>query len=440
MSIGIFPNMTKKKGRNRLAVFSQLKLFVFLFLLVGAVVLVFKMAHERRTNDISEVQAASAPASARDRFHLKRTASAGTPDIATLPTLKWSFKCPNNQMFIAAPPIVAGSTVYFMCEGYGDLSTAKGQGLYALNIDTGAVKWRNPGCNGANSSTVLPQRMEVIGDSSIYTSFCSKIMSLKTTDGSIRWQRDYPAGYTSDSTILAPATGGQAVYYTAIKGTTPVGSFIAAINKSTGVSLWPQDKFYPGVLTQNLALEIGTTETLYAAGDTRVQAIKGSDGSTIWSKTFSGEYLYSPSVQYSTVFVGSHSGKVYAFDQTTGAQKWVFQADGQVSPNLTVGKGQVAFATDTGSLYSINTTTGAQIWKVSYGEFSAGHYAPYAWMTDNIVYLGNAAGKVKAFDRSTGALKWTTAGTTDPHNFISEPVVINGRIYVTNESGRLRVF
>ncbi len=223
---------------------------------------------------------------------------------------------------------------------------------------------------------------------------------------------------------------------------------ISARKKADGTRLWPVDKFYAGVLEQNLALNVDTSgaELLYAAGGTRVQKIRGSDGTTLWSKDISGAQLYHPTMQYDTVFVGSASGKVYAFNEATGAQKWVFQANdlGATSINLTVGKNQVAFATDKGNLYSVNVATGVQRWKASYvtpgstGESIPGHFAPSAWMTDNVIYVGNAAGKIKAFDIITGTVKWSTLKTSSTRNFISEPIVVGGRVYVSNESGLLR--
>ncbi len=173
-------------ARKKVRPFLSPKILFVLLGLVALFVFLYKVTLNRgyffqktAETPVSDVEAA-APASMRDRFHIRRTASAGTPDILAAPTFKFSYQCKNTLMSTATPPLVAGNTVYFMCSGGGDTSSAPGQGIYAFDMTTGAQKWRNPGCNGAAASTISQARMEVIGDSTMYTNFCGKLTSLNT--------------------------------------------------------------------------------------------------------------------------------------------------------------------------------------------------------------------------------------------------------------------
>jgi polyvinyl alcohol dehydrogenase (cytochrome) len=75
-----------------------------------------------------------------------------------------------------------------------------------------------------------------------------------------------------------------------------------------------------------------------------------------------------PTVAGGLIFVGSHSGKVYALDQGTGCEAWAFQASGEVRTGITIdesGETTLLYFGDVlANVYGINAATGTLVWKI----------------------------------------------------------------------------
>src|SRR5437899_576274 len=71
-------------------------------------------------------------------------------------------------------------------------------------------------------------------------------------------------------------------------------------------------------------------------------------------KSNGGPSIYSPLIKTGTVYVGSNDNRLYAFDELTGAQKWVANINGPIFSSPTVAFGQVYVSSDYGYVYAFD--------------------------------------------------------------------------------------
>ena len=92
-----------------------------------------------------------------------------------------------------------------------------------------------------------------------------------------------------------------------------------------------------------------------------------------WAVSFTGanRVRSQPSFAGGLLFVGSHNGKVYALDQTSGCQVWSFQASGEVRTGIVVAPYQqednstaLYFGDVLGNVYGVEARTGAMLWRL----------------------------------------------------------------------------
>jgi polyvinyl alcohol dehydrogenase (cytochrome) len=121
-----------------------------------------------------------------------------------------------------------------------------------------------------------------------------------------------------------------------------------------------------------------------------------------WSFGFEGsERMRSqPALAGGAIYLGSHTGDVFALDRETGCVRWRFQAPAEVRTGIVIAP-----------------------WKA--GDSAA---APLA-------YFGDVRGAVYAVDAFSGALKWKVQADQHPAAVITAaPSLFNGTLYVTISS------
>ena len=110
------------------------------------------------------------------------------------------------------------------------------------------------------------------------------------------------------------------------------------------------------------------------------------------------------------LYIGSCSGRFYALDLATGADRWVYDtsADGppaQFHGDLLLAGGRVFVGSDAepvGHLYAFDAASGRVAWKLP----SPGGVPVAVLGRGDVVYAQTAAGEVWAVDQATGELAW----------------------------------
>src|SRR3569833_2234402 len=77
-----------------------------------------------------------------------------------------------------------------------------------------------------------------------------------------------------------------------------------------------------------------------------------------WTFKAAGRLIASPTVDGSTVYVGSTAGLFYAVDRETGSAKWKFAAKARVASTAAVANGTVFFGAYDGNFYALDATSG----------------------------------------------------------------------------------
>jgi outer membrane protein assembly factor BamB len=145
-----------------------------------------------------------------------------------------------------------------------------------------------------------------------------------------------------------------------------------------------------------------------------------------------------------TIYAIATNGNIYAIN-TNGTQKWVAPysaGGGYASSALALAADGTIYASaklnsvGDGVLIAYNPADGTEKWSVTFTAENAEKGGP-AVAADGTVYLGNAAGKMQAFNPANGAILWTyTAGAA----IEVVPAIDNlGRLYFGDTSGMFYV-
>ena len=81
-----------------------------------------------------------------------------------------------------------------------------------------------------------------------------------------------------------------------------------------------------------------------------------------------GQFLTSPGVDETRVYVGSRDKHLHAVDRLSGKLLWKFKTGGRVESSPLVFDDAVVFGSNDGRLYALNKSDGREIWRLDLGE------------------------------------------------------------------------
>jgi outer membrane protein assembly factor BamB len=244
-------------------------------------------------------------------------------------------------------------------------------GIYALDASTGDVLW--------NYSLGSPVEVPVAANGVVYV-------------GTI----DYGDKYPFDN-ITYPASA-------------------LAFNASTGEKLW---NYTIGEWVRPHLVDNGI---FYAsANNSNLYALDALSGKKLWNRVLGDPLSIEPLIINGSLYAG-YSGRMSCFDAATGAQKWVYETEGdRVSPpvfadnQIYVGSnGPQYFAKVLRhNVYSLNAFTGAEIWR-----YEIEGNADSITVADGIIYVSAPYVTEESIDfegnGSVYALKPTNVTTPSP--------------------------
>lgn len=204
---------------------------------------------------------------------------------------------------------------------------------------------------------------------------------------------------------------------------------LQARHVDTGGLRWSVHTGEPGLTTagSNVAL----AGDLVVAGDYNVVAVDRRDGVLRWRFTPTDGYapgMYLGATNGDLVFAGSPAGRLYAIDHRTGTARWSYALAGggdrttmfqPVSEGNLVVSGYTTFAApNSGGVVALEVATGREHWRTAFpppprAGLDAG-WAGGPVLTAEVVIATRADGVVVAFDRRTGAVRWTLPTWTSP--------------------------
>ncbi|KAF0674826.1 outer membrane protein assembly factor BamB family protein [Profundibacterium mesophilum] len=271
-------------------------------------------------------------------------------------------------------------------------------GLAALDVATGAELWRQDlDATATGAPTVANDLVYVVTRD-------ARALAIDTADGRVRWSF---TGTPSEAGVVngaAPAIAeGYAVFpfsSTEIIAALPVG----------GTRVWK------GHVAGN------RPEPTYAS----ITDITGD-----------------PVIKGNTVYAGNPSGRIAAFDLSSGTQLWEAR-EGAMSPPLVSG-GSLFAATDQAELIRLDAATGERIWSNPLPYFESplpkrreavyAHYGPI--LAGGLLWIASSDGYLRGADPVSGRI---LRRLELPSGASTNPVVAGRTLYVVSQAGQLLAF
>lgn len=314
---------------------------------------------------------------------------------------------------ITAAPIIAGDSVYVATTDLADGNTG---GIVALDLATGAQRWRVP------TLRALRGGIAVAGDTLVVPQIDGVVLGIDATSGALRWRHEL----SSDVAAQAGAIFGAPA---ADLGDALVGHqrAVAALAGSTGAALWTDDPVPDGADSQSAAaiaigegIAVGTFNRALGG----LLAWDRATGKRLWSAVDEGTVAInaSPVIARDAIYLVSGATEVTALD-LAGQQRWRVKLDdeGFEWGNATVGTpalagGILVVPTLYRDLVALDAATGAELWRHggTPGPLRTTHYrggreagfAASPVITGDVVWAVDTAGVLAALELRSGRVLW----------------------------------
>ncbi len=236
-------------------------------------------------------------------------------------------------------PAIAGGVVVV---GSGDGS------LYALDLSTGAVRWKAPTGRRIRSSPAVSGKMVVVGSGD------GRVYGFDLDTGRERWRfatngvdfKSDTFGYDRKTVQASPAIAGNLVVIGARDG------FLYGLDFATGTQRWVVDHQISWV-NCSVAIADGAVYTGTSDGQF-VQAVDAAAGRELWRKEKLGIVWASPTVAGPVLYVATTRGSLIAFDRASGAERWRVPLPAGSFSSPVIAGDQLLLGSDDGRVYAFD--------------------------------------------------------------------------------------
>jgi outer membrane protein assembly factor BamB len=215
---------------------------------------------------------------------------------------------PDPFDFYLSSPAVWNGAVYF---GSGDGN------IYALDVNTGATKWKFATGNVVHASPAIADGVVFIG------SWDSFFYALDAATGKERWRLK-----TGEDTKISNQVGIQSSAAVA-DGVVYFGcrdSKLYAVDANTGKQKWVFNNKGSWVIGSP-AVHAG--KVYFSTSDSGLfYSVDAKTGAQLSSAKYIWPMFSSPAISGNILYIGSHDGKLRAIDLVTNNLAWTFQTDG----------------------------------------------------------------------------------------------------------------
>ncbi len=289
------------------------------------------------------------------------------------------FSCAQGSSAVAiyGSPALAGDLVY---------STAYNGKVYAINADSGKLRWIYPREGELEPIVGGP----VVTAGSLYFGGSDgRVYALDAATGDLEWEFE-----TGGKIWSTPSVVGDTLY---------IGSFdkkIYALDTTDGSQKWEYET--EGTIVATPLVRDGTVYV--GSFDRNLYALNADDGSLKW-KTMAGNWFWAETVaDDSVVYAGSIDGKVYALKAGDGTKMVVYDLGSPISSSPVVVDGSVIVATEEGRVFSLEA---GDIQPRELANLEKNIYAPLAAGDDGTVYIHGDDDVLQALDARSGAILWS---------------------------------
>ena len=263
------------------------------------------------------------------------------------------------------------------------------QGLYALDVKTGKIKW-NFKTNAWISSPIVA----------------------KTDYGKFVYFSDRYSLYTFNA-----------------KTGKILQKFKSTMDKSVKEAFDPNDPDYNSAIKVSI-LKVNDNIVYfgnYVNSNGFLYALNAKTGKIKW-KLKKNLYFWTPIKIYKKFIYGISYDFIYAIDKKTGKIKWKFQANNSVDSLSEFNNNMLYFKSSYGTTYALNAKTGKVIWKTGYhGDYSTSYPPP---SVKNKYIYNQGTCNIDALNVKTGKMIWKfnciDKDLTDVEEFHHNSLVVKG--------------
>jgi outer membrane protein assembly factor BamB len=336
--------------------------------------------------------------------------------------------------------LVAGSLVLSACAGAALRSASSWPGLstdgsnlylafndavYALDLESGGVRWKYPGQPERGRSffaapAVADDELIIVGD------FSNQITGLRSVDGAALWGPIPLSDNGNERVVGAPTVAGDLVLVPSSDGR------LYARNVSDGSPVWT----FPSLAVEPLSEAIWsgalvTDDRVYVSSlDHRLYALNLQNGNALWGNPpdLSGAVADTPVLAGNSILIGSFGSQLVALDAESGRIRWAFDTSDWVWGAPAVG-GEVAYFGDiTGQLHAVSVDRGAEIWSGSIG----GPVSASPVYANDIVYFVSESGLLLAREATTNNPVWQAEFEGQ---LLTDPLLVGDTLFVASNGG-----
>ena len=317
-------------------------------------------------------------------------------DIETRETV-WSFPAEGALAGIYSTPVIRDGSLFF---GSYEIATTsflifqnqdiQGRG-YALEVTKGEEDWHFPKDSSQDPEPFIGS--PALGGGLVYfTSSDGDVYALEMETGALKWS------FEGGKEIWAgPAWA---------DGTLYVGSAdknLYAFDAATGDQRW---HFTAGGAIYTTPYINGDL-VYFGALDNKVYAVDTESGAEVWTYQ-TGNWVWAGPVENGgLLYAASLDHSLYALDAASGALRWAFEAGDMIPASPVIADGVVFLAAREAGVYALEAETGGQLWH--YPEEGVLTVLASPAVADGLVYVNADDGKLYALDSATGKLQWEVA-------------------------------
>ena len=252
------------------------------------------------------------------------------------------------------------------------------------------------------------------------------VRALRVSDGSVLWRH---AGKTAveESTTVADGV----VYLAPLLAldSTATSVTVEALRASDGSPFW--SRTFPTDAPGLFQLTVVNRVVYVRSAVERIEALRASDGTLLWHYTSHSSFVSLPSVADGMVYTGTVDGHLSALRASDGSVIWTYTALTPAEPlSPVVVDGIVYLNLQGGSMDVLRADTGVVLWQVSDVPL-----LPLPLITQGIVYALTQHGYLYALRASDGFTLWDVAlNATD---LLPPAIMIEGVIYVGASDGSI---
>lgn len=298
----------------------------------------------------------------------------------------------------------------------------------ALNPKTGERIWRS------ETRARVISGPSVFDDKVLVGTLDADVIALKRSDGKELWRTKI------SSEVMAPPVGAGRIVVARSGDGREYG-----LDAADGTRLWTFDRSVPSLTLRGLSPPLIAGNRVFTGMDNgKLVALNLADGQLAWEQTLSVPTGRDPLSQLTDIDAGLLAGQDGLFVVTMGGDIALVDPAGGDSRWRRTVKSYASMASDgerlyvsddDGVIWALDAETGAAAWKqegLKYRRTSA------VGLVGNAVVVGDYKGYLHFLSASSGEIVGRTRVGSDP--VVAAPVGEGDRLYVMNESGRLRAF